>query len=137
MADWVVVVDDDTANLKMAGHILSRHNKRVTALKSGWALLEYIKENEPDIILLDINMPEIDGFETLEKMRVQERMMGREETPVVFLTADEGQDTENRGFAMGISDFVRKPFDQFADLFLLSFTKDDLAGILKYKIIHY
>ena len=43
MADWVVVVDDDIMNLKMAGHILSKNNMRVTALKSGQALLDYIK----------------------------------------------------------------------------------------------
>ena len=51
--DWVVVVDDDVANLKMAGLILSRQHMRVTALKSGRALLEYIRNNTPDVILLD------------------------------------------------------------------------------------
>ena len=111
MADWVIVVDDDTANLKMAGHILSRHDKRVTALKSGRTLLDYIKENEPDLILLDVKMPEMDGFETLERLRALEKELGREELPVIFLTADEGIDTENRGFEMGISDYIRKPFD--------------------------
>lgn len=42
MAEWVIVVDDDVLNLKMAGHILSKNNMRVTAIKSGQALLEYI-----------------------------------------------------------------------------------------------
>ena len=65
MADWVIVVDDDTMNLKMAGHILSNNNMRVTALKSGQALLDFVRENGyPDLILLDIKMPEMDGFET-------------------------------------------------------------------------
>ena len=45
--DWVVVVDDDVTNLKMAGRILSKNNMRVTALKSGMALLDYIKTNKP------------------------------------------------------------------------------------------
>ena len=45
MADWVIVVDDDTMNLKMAGHILSNNNIRVTALKSGQALLDFVREN--------------------------------------------------------------------------------------------
>ena len=53
MADWIVVVDDDTANLKMAGHILSKNNMRVTALKSGEGLLEFIQDNKPDLILSD------------------------------------------------------------------------------------
>ncbi|MBQ3899052.1 MAG: response regulator, partial [Lachnospiraceae bacterium] len=58
MASWVIIVDDDVTNLKMAGHILSKNNFRATALVSGKGLLEYVKENgAPDLILLDINMP--------------------------------------------------------------------------------
>ncbi|MBO4900867.1 MAG: response regulator [Lachnospiraceae bacterium] len=112
MADWVIVVDDDTANLKMAGHILSRHGMRVTALKSGEILLEYVKDHGmPDVVLLDILMPEMDGFETLTRIREYEKEKGYSETPVVFLTADEDRSIEKRGFEMGVSDFVRKPFD--------------------------
>ena len=111
MADWVVVVDDDFTNLKMAGHILSKNNKRVTALKSGQQLLEFIQGNTPDIILLDINMPEMDGFETLTRLREQEQIRQIEEIPVIFLTADEDVSTESRGFQMGVSDYIRKPFD--------------------------
>ena len=99
MADWVIVVDDDTANLKMAGHILSRHGMRVTALKSGEILLEYIKDHGmPDVVLLDILMPEMDGFETLTRIREYEKEKGYSETPVVFLTADEDRSIEKRGF---------------------------------------
>ena len=94
MAKWVMVVDDDTANLKMAGHILSRNNMRVTALKSGNALLEYLPEKGfPDLILLDIKMPGIDGFETLKLLRDYERSVNAEATPVIFLTADEDTNT--------------------------------------------
>lgn len=108
MADWVVVVDDDIMNLKMAGHILSKNNMRVTALKSGQALLDYIKENEtPDLILLDINMPEMDGFETLKALREQE--VG-EEIPVIFLTANDDENSETRGLSLGAMDFIKKPF---------------------------
>ena len=112
MVKWVMVVDDDTANLKMAGHILSRNNMRVTALKSGQALLDYIPEKGfPDLILLDIKMPDMDGFETLERLREYEKKVNAEKTPVIFLTADEDTNTETRGFEMGVSDFVRKPFN--------------------------
>ena len=63
MADWIVVVDDDISNLKIAGKILSSNNMRVTALNSGQSLLDYVREKgAPDLILLDINMPEMDGF---------------------------------------------------------------------------
>ena len=109
MADWVVVVDDDIMNLKMSGRILSTNNMRVTALKSGQALLDYIKENEtPDLILLDINMPGMDGFETLKKLREQEA--GQEEIPVIFLTANDDEDSETRGLSLGAMDFIKKPF---------------------------
>ena len=112
MAKWIIVVDDDTANLKIAGHILSKNNMRVTALKSGKSFLEYIDGNGmPDLVLLDIMMPEMDGFETLVKLRELEIRKGLMKTPVIFLTADEDVDTETRGFEVGVSDFIRKPFN--------------------------
>ena len=112
MAKWIIVVDDDTANLKMAGHILSKNNMRVTALKSGSSFLEYVNENGmPDLVLLDIKMPVMDGFETLKRLRELEQQKGLMKTPVIFLTADEDVDTETRGFEVGVSDFIRKPFN--------------------------
>ncbi len=112
MAKWIIVVDDDTANLKIAGHILSKNNMRVTALKSGRAFLDYVDGNGmPDLVLLDIMMPEMDGFETLVKLRELEAKKGLMKTPVIFLTADEDVDTETRGFEVGVSDFIRKPFN--------------------------
>lgn len=112
MANWIIVVDDDAANLHVAGRILSRNNMRVTALKSGQMLLDYIAEKgQPDLILLDINMPGMDGFETLRRLREQERSGNKEEIPVIFLTADEDTATENLGFEAGVSDYIRKPFD--------------------------
>ena len=112
MAKWIIVVDDDTANLKMAGHILSKNNMRVTALKSGSAFLDYVNDNGmPDLVLLDIKMPVMDGFETLGKLRQIEQQKGLMKTPVIFLTADEDVDTETRGFEVGVSDFIRKPFN--------------------------
>ena len=112
MAKWIIVVDDDTANLKMAGHILSKNNMRVTALKSGSSFLEYVDSNGvPDLVLLDIKMPVMDGFETLGKLRQMEQMKGLMKTPVIFLTADEDADTETKGFEVGVSDFIRKPFN--------------------------
>ena len=108
MADWIIVVDDDVANLKAAGHILSKQNMRVTALKSGELLLDYLKTNTPDLILLDIRMPGMDGFETME--RLQAVMTPGEEIPVIFLTADDSEDLEIQGLQLGAMDFIRKPF---------------------------
>lgn len=112
MAKWIIVVDDDASNLQVAGHILSRNNMRVTALRSGKALLDYVAKNgAPDLILLDIKMPKMDGFETLERLRKYEKVSSLEETPVIFLTADDDADTETHGFEAGVSDYIRKPFD--------------------------
>ena len=106
--DWVVVVDDDVTNLKMAGTILSRQHMRVTALKSGRALLDYVRDNRPDLILLDVRMPEMDGFETLRRLK-QETSSGQE-IPVIFLTADENAESEMKGLELGAMDFIKKPF---------------------------
>ncbi len=112
MADWVIIVDDDVLNLKTAGHILSRNQMRVTALKSGPSLLEYIKENGmPGLILLDIKMPDMDGFETYGKLREFEEENGLPKTPVAFLTADENKENEKRVFELGADDYISKPFE--------------------------
>ena len=109
MADWVIVVDDDMTNLKMAGYILSKSGYRVSAVKSGQAMLDYISSNGyPDLILLDINMPGMNGFETLTRLRELEA--GKNETPVIFLTADENEESETKGLSLGAMDFVKKPF---------------------------
>ncbi|MBR1873844.1 MAG: response regulator [Eubacterium sp.] len=107
--DWVIVVDDDTTNLKMAGTILSKNNIRVTAVKSGRALIDYLAEHDkPDLILLDIDMPDMNGFETFE--RLSDIYKGDDQIPVIFLTANEDRDTEAKGLSLGAMDFIKKPF---------------------------
>jgi putative two-component system response regulator len=106
--DWIVVVDDDLMNLKIAGRILSKNNMRVTAIKSGAGLLDYLRDNRPDIILLDIKMPGLDGFTTMEIMK--EQMGNQDPIPVIFLTADDNQESETKGLKLGAMDFIRKPF---------------------------
>ncbi|MBO6149249.1 MAG: response regulator [Lachnospiraceae bacterium] len=108
MADWVIVVDDDETNLKVAGHILSKAHIRVTAMRSGERLLKYLQEMEvPDLILLDIMMPGMDGFETLSELKKLEKARN---VPVIFLTADENEGTEARALLAGAVDFIKKPF---------------------------
>ena len=106
--DWVVVVDDDITNLKMAGTILSKHGMHVTALKSGSSLIEFVKTNQPDLILLDIKMPVLDGFETLRLLKAQD--VAETGIPVIFLTADDNEESETRRLALGAMDFIKKPF---------------------------
>ena len=108
--EWVMIVDDDTVNLKVAGHVLSKNGIRVTALKSGRALLDYLQQNPdpmPSLILMDINMPDMDGFETLDQLN--KLTDGKSEIPVIFLSADQKQESETRGLQLGAMDFIRKP----------------------------
>lgn len=108
MADWVIVVDDDEKNLMVAGRILNAAHMRVTAIKSGAALLAFLKEREiPDLILLDIKMPDMDGFETLSELR---KLPKAKDVPVIFLTADDKGETEATGLSLGAVDFIKKPF---------------------------
>ena len=107
MEKWILVVDDDAANLRMANHILSKEKMRVSCLKSGKDAVTFLRENRPDLILLDIHMPEMDGFETIAAIRENE---GAADIPVIFLTADDDSSTETRGLEAGAMDFIKKPF---------------------------
>lgn len=109
MIPQIVVVDDDPMILKLAWKILSDAGMKAVVLKSGSLLLEYVKNNpRPDLILLDIKMPMMDGFETLGKMRKEEQV--GQEIPVIFLTASEDEDAETKGLSLGAMDYIRKPF---------------------------
>ena len=107
MNDWILVVDDDTSNLKMAGYILGSAQMRVSCLKSGGDTVQFLQENKPDLILLDIHMPEMDGFQTMMAIRDNEAAA---DIPVIFLTADDDSNTEKRGLEVGAVDFIKKPF---------------------------
>ena len=111
MTDWIVVVDDDATNLQMAGIILSKNKMRVTAFKAARLLLDFLRAgNRPDLILLDIRMPDMDGFEALARIKELEKELEMEEIPVIFLTANDNEDAETKGLAMGALDFIKKPF---------------------------
>ncbi|MGN1146979.1 MAG: HD domain-containing phosphohydrolase [Lachnospiraceae bacterium] len=105
-SDWILVVDDDTTNLRMASRILSAENMRVSCLKSGEDAIMFLQENRPDLILLDVHMPGMDGFDTLAAVRENRATAG---IPVIFLTADDDSDTETRGLKAGAMDFLKKP----------------------------
>lgn len=107
LSDWILVVDDDPANLKMAGFILGKAQMRVSCLKSGADAVQFLQNNRPDLILLDIHMPGMDGVETMLTIRENEAMA---DIPVIFLTADDDSSMEKRGLEVGAMDFIRKPF---------------------------
>ena len=107
MSDWILVVDDDVSNLKMASRILSSENLRVSCMKSGEDAILFLQDNRPDLILLDIHMLGMDGFETIAAIRANQRTA---DIPVIFLTADDDSSTETRGLKAGAMDFIKKPF---------------------------
>lgn len=101
-----LIVDDNEINLKIAHKFLE--DKVDTVCKnSGASALEYLSESHPDIILLDLHMPEVDGFEILEKITKSEEL---KDIPVVCLTADNDRESELRCFQLGAQDFIVKPF---------------------------
>ena len=110
MEERVVIVDDDAIILKSAKTVLSEAGFKVTCLKSGRLLLDYVEKNTIDMLLLDIKMPDLDGFETLKLLRLWEKENSRKEIPVIFFTADDDCQSETIGLSMGAMDFIRKPF---------------------------
>ena len=113
----ILVVDDNAANLTMANNILSAAGMRVSCVKSGERALRFLQGNRPDLILLDVHMPEMNGFETLAAIRGNGESQADvpvnpevAEIPVIFLTADDDSETETRGLRAGAMDFIKKPF---------------------------
>lgn len=109
---WIVIVDDDVVSLKNARVLLSGEDLKISVLRSGKELLTFIQKNQPDMILLDVMMPEMDGFETYSKLREYEDVEGRSHTHVVFLTGEEDANMEQKGLMIGASDYIRKPINR-------------------------
>lgn len=102
----ILIVDDNKANLTAAKTALSDVYK-TTAVISGAQALKFLEKNVPDLILLDINMPEMDGFEVMKKIR---EIPQNSNTPIIFLTADNEAATEQKCLDCGAVDFIAKPF---------------------------
>jgi DNA-binding response OmpR family regulator len=103
----ILIVDDDPALLKMAGEIL-RADFDVSCAKSGFEAISLIKNGFlPDIILLDVDMPGMNGFDTLRKLR---EVSTATDVPVVYLTGVNTPDAELEGLTAGGVDYIKKPF---------------------------
>lgn len=104
--DHILVVDDDLTLLEQAEQILS-DNYIVSLANSGEQAIKYLKSgHEADLILLDILMPNMDGFQTLKAIQKLEGWM----PPVIFLTSVCGIDSEIKGLDIGAADYITKPF---------------------------
>ena len=102
----VLAVDDDEVNLFMVNSILGPMAK-VVKKSSGIIALKYLSEHSVDLVLLDFNMPGMDGMEVLAEMRRREEMKN---VPVIFMTGEIDIELETEVFKAGAVDFVRKPF---------------------------
>lgn len=102
----ILVVDDNKTNLVMAKEALGETYK-VTAVTMGAQALKFLEKNTCDLILLDINMPEMDGFEVMEHIQNMEQCKN---IPIIFLTADDDASVESRCLEEGAQDFIAKPF---------------------------
>ena len=102
----ILIIDDNKLNLTTARTVLSGEY-RVIPVMHGKQALTFLADNACDLVLLDINMPEMDGFEVLENIR---RIEHCRNLPVIFLTADGDVGTETRCFEAGAVDFIAKPF---------------------------
>lgn len=102
----ILIVDDNKTSLASARSELSNIYK-ITAVTMGSQALKFLENNSCDLILLDINMPEMDGFEVMKRIRENPE---RKNIPIVFLTADTDPVTESRCLEEGAQDFITKPF---------------------------
>lgn len=102
----ILVVDDNVTNLKIAEQTLKPYYK-VSLLISGIQALRFLKKTQPDLILLDINMPEMDGYQTLKEIKQEDSLS---QIPVIFLTSQTDSDSEVQGLTLGAVDFIAKPF---------------------------
>ena len=109
MKEKILVADDDTDIREMPCTYFSKEGYETTAVEDGIEALEVLKTENISLVLLDIMMPRLDGYETIVKMREFT------EVPVIFLTAKGQQMDKVIGFMKGCDDYVVKPFD-FAEL---------------------
>jgi CheY-like chemotaxis protein len=103
----VLIADDDEDVLALVRATIERSGHEVMAVADGAAALSAMAERRPDLAVLDIAMPELDGLEVLRRLRADDETR---DLPVILLTAQAQAADVERGFATGASAYVRKPF---------------------------
>lgn len=101
----LLIVDDEDNLRSMLRAALSHHGFEITEAGDGRAALDAVTESRPDLIVLDVMMPELDGFEVCRRLRAD-----GDSTPVLFLTARDGSEDKVRGLTLGGDDYLQKPF---------------------------
>ncbi|HBB32153.1 MAG TPA: hypothetical protein DC064_10245, partial [Cyanobacteria bacterium UBA9273] len=103
----ILVVDDQPNNLRLLSNLLTEHGYQVRKVLSGHLALKAIQVNPPDLILLDILMPEIDGYEVCSLLKASEQTR---DIPVIFLSALNETIDKVKAFQLGGVDYISKPF---------------------------
>ena len=104
----ILIVDDEKMNLMVLDNLL-RGKYDIFMAKNGQSAIEKIKEYQPDLILLDIIMPDMNGYEVLAQIR---KLDGRvKNVPVIFITGLNSEDNEEKGLDLGAADYITKPFN--------------------------
>ncbi len=103
----ILVVDDSRANLRLLVDILTKQSFKVRPVKDGYAALEAVKALPPDLILLDIMMPGIKGYDVCEQLKADDRFR---DIPIIFISALHDSQDKVEAFAKGGVDYITKPF---------------------------
>jgi CheY-like chemotaxis protein len=103
----ILVADDDKDILALVRTVLERSGHEVIAVSDGEEALDSVRMRRPDLAVLDVTMPRVDGLEVLRRLRSDTETTG---LPVVLLTAQAQEADLERGFAAGASAYVKKPF---------------------------
>lgn len=101
----LLIVDDEDNLRSMLSAALQHHGFRVTTAENGRVALDLIAKEQPDLVLLDVMMPDLDGFEVCRRLRQEGHR-----TPVLFLTARDATEDKVRGLTLGGDDYLQKPF---------------------------
>lgn len=106
----ILIVDDSEMNRMMLTEILGAHYQYIEAENGRQAIHLLQKNLMVDLILLDIHMPEMDGFQVLEQLN---RAQWMDEIPVIMISAEDSGETIKRAYSMGVTDYIQRPFDAF------------------------
>src|SRR5215471_16946093 len=108
MSSRILVVDDTPANIQALAGTLKEKGYLISVATTGTQALEVVNRVRPDLILLDVMMPEMDGFETCRRLKTSD---ATRDIPVIFLTARTETEDIVKGFELGAVDYVPKPFN--------------------------
>ncbi|WP_154656603.1 response regulator, partial [Novilysobacter defluvii] len=105
----VMVVDDSVTMRKVTGRVLERHNMEVVTAKDGIDALDRLAERVPDLMLLDIEMPRMDGYELATQMKADPRL---QQVPIVMITSRTGEKHRQRAMDLGVERYMGKPYQE-------------------------